>query len=71
MARSRSASARHYPSWVFVPREDMTRRNMELYDHQQAQIDARCLVLAPNYYSLDARSRFVIRKQAENDLGIN
>ena len=62
-------SYRRYPSWVFVPREDLTRANMALYDRQQEQIDKRCLEIDSNYRSIDFRSRFEIRKEASRQLG--
>lgn len=69
MKTSRSRSdVRRYPAWVFHVREDITRRNMELYDKQQAAIDTRCLELRPDYYSMPFTERFTVRKQAEKDV---
>ena len=58
-----------YPAWVYSVREDRTRENMEEYDRQQEKINRRCLEIAPNYYTLNARSRFAVRRQAEQQLG--
>ena len=69
MKTSRSRSAvRRYPAWVFHAREDIIRRNMDLYDRQQAAIDARCYEIRPDYRSLSLPERFTIRKQAEKNV---
>ena len=61
---------KRYPSWVYSVREDWTRANMAAYDRQQEKIDSRCLELAPDYYKLDFRARFEVRKRAEKDLNL-
>ena len=55
---------------MYSVREDWTRANMAAYDRQQEKIDSRCLELAPDYYKLDFRARFAVRKQAEKDLNL-
>lgn len=67
--RSRSRVS-WYPAWVYVAREDLTRANMDLYDRQQAAIDARCLAINPEYNRLPLRERFDVRREAEKSLGI-
>jgi hypothetical protein len=57
-----------YPSWVYSVREDWTRANMARYDRMQEAIDKRCLEINPDYFRLDIRSRFAVRRQAETDL---
>lgn len=69
--RSRSRSRAHwYPDWVFSIREDITRRNMDLYDRQQEQITARCHEIAPGYRDLHPADQYKIWKQARHDLHI-
>lgn len=69
-ARSHSRSAHWYPDWVYNVREDITRANMDLYDRQQAQIEARCLEINPNYHTLPWLDRMDVCTQARKDLGM-
>ena len=59
-----------YPSWVYTAREDITRSNMRLYERQVEQLDKKCLEVNPNYYSLDFRTRFEVRKTAQKLLEV-
>ena len=69
--RTRSASHAHwYPDWVYNVREDVTRRNMDLYDQQQAAIRSRCQEINPEYYSLPWLDRMEVFTQARKDLGL-
>lgn len=69
--RARSASHAHwYPDWVYNVREDITVRNMDLYDRQQEDIRTRCLEINPEYYSLPWLDRMDIFTQARKDLGL-
>ena len=54
-----------YPKEVYSINEDITRRNMAAYDARQAEILAKCLEIAPDYYSQDLMARHKIRKMAE------
>ena len=69
--RSRSGDHAHwYPDWVYNVREDITVRNMDLYDRQQEQTRARCQEINPDYYSLPWLDRWEIWKQARISLGL-
>jgi len=67
----RTVAERRYPDWVFNIREDITRRNMEIYDKQIEQIQARCLEINPDYYSLIWIDKYEVWQQARRDLGLS
>lgn len=72
-ARSRSRSGNHahwYPAWVYHVREDITLRNMDLYDRQQERISARCLEINPDYHSLPFPERMDVYRQARQEIGL-
>lgn len=69
--RTRSASHAHwYPDWVYNVREDVTMRNMDLYDLQQEAIRSRCIEINPGYHSLPWLDRMDVFTQARKDLGL-
>lgn len=71
-AKTRARSGNHahwYPDWVYNIREDITMRNMDLYDRQQENIRIRCLEINPEYYSLSWPDRMNVFTQARADLG--
>lgn len=55
-----------YPPEVYSVREDVTRENMRIYDQRQRLIEAKCLELRPDYYSLGLRERYEVRQRAKN-----
>ena len=70
-AKARTRSHNHwYPDWVYNVREDITRRNMDLYDRQQEQTRARCMEINPEYNSLPWLERWEVWTQARKDLGL-
>ena len=69
-ARSNSTYAHRYPDWVYHVREDITRRNMDLYDRQQEQIRERCLKINPEYHSLPWLDRMEVFTRARQELGL-
>lgn len=68
--RARSGNHAHwYPDWVYNVREDITMRNMDLYDRQQEAIRVRCLEINPDYYTLPWPDRMNVFTQAREELG--
>lgn len=55
----------YYPKEIFSINEDVTRANMREYDKKREQERKMCLAINPNYYKLDARTQYEIRKQAK------
>ena len=59
----------YYPSWVYNPREDVTRENMRQYDRTKETFQKKCEEINPNYWKLSIRERMVVRDEAEKVLG--
>jgi len=58
-----------YPAWMYSPREDVTKRNMEEYDRTTEIFQQKCLEINPAYYTLPLRERMAVRDKAEEILG--
>ena len=58
-----------YPSYVYSPREDVTRNAMREFDIKKKKFYEKCLEINPNYYKLGIRERLDVRGKAETELG--
>lgn len=55
----------YYPREVFNINMDITRANMREYDKKREREVNSYLAINPNYFKLDARTQYEIRKQAK------
>ncbi len=58
-----------YPRRVFSINEDVTRRNMEFYDHQVDRWYAIAVQLYPNYFKLGLRDRLSLKQKIDEAAG--
>ena len=59
----------YYPSWVYSPREDVTKKSMEEYDKTKEIFYKKCEEINPDYYKLSLKERMTVRDEAEKVLG--
>ncbi len=58
-----------YPRRVFSINEDVTRRNMEFYNHQVDRWYAIAEQLYPNYFKLGLRDRLSLKQKIDEVTG--
>ena len=58
----------NYPKEVFSINETITKENMRQYDAWRERVYKRCKEIAPDYWSLDFRTRLEIKERAEKEV---